>query len=550
MAPAALLLAALSGGCDHVLKPQPEGALLDESRVVNAVDASIDEGSMLLLEDGLWALLDTTLRLQEGELLSLEQPSEPGAAPQLFAVLTVRDWGAMLQRLSRAPFKPTPSYTVARAPLDALTLERHGARRCQTAGEEQSACGAEGAPPSVYYRLAGDKLAINPAAKKIYTLPLLPELAPSHGATLAVALPHAERAERLGFIAAIEARCDQAVLDALTFTTQAEIVRFRSPEALAHPLDVEVIALELGADVIVSCPEKKGRWQLITPQLARPWLPSHQLRDSPGPLMLSAAMLDLPQDASPQTRALLIEGAALAARGQIDWAGALFEVALGERQTSRAIDAYAAALAQVIAVRAPEQAIRITHRATRNAWRRDQLLEHNLVMIAAWNALGQLGPSRALERELPERAASQRGESRLASWTLWRSVAQRLHAGALGSVEEIATRRGVFPKEQADRWHLMMLLSLLFSPRPPGDLEVLDGLVSAIEERAALLGRERLVEAALTPEGARAMSALPCGALRARSVRQAALAARLWRRPERGAARARDAADAPLGRPG
>lgn len=478
-------------GCSHLTRPSAQHALLDESIVVDALDHTAEQGNMLLTEEGLWALIDPkVITPEQGGLLLLTQPERPDASPQLFAIVSTHDWGAMLQRLSRTSFTPTESYVLAPIKPEALSIATHGARYCPTKADCTTF-------PYQYlaYALQSKTLRLETPygpREDRYTLPLKPAWGGVQG-------PHLQIDTRIGeahgFIASVETRCAKDIATKLALPASVHIVSHAPVDALdTHPRFVEQLAATQHADVIISCPAP-DRIQIATPSLARPWLPARNVEiGTPGPALLGAVPLVFDTTKTTPARVgLIAQGAGFVARGFFARAGVLFEHALEEDTFSTQRDDYAMTLAQIIALDAPEQAARIAYQATRQAWRRDEVIAQNMVMIAAWSSLGQRTPVHNIESSLPERTSRQ-SESILAGWATWRGLVQGIKLREFRTLAEIKSAARSFPQseESTPSWNLMLGLSLLLSETPPHG-ENLTELESALVMQSKALDAQPLL---------------------------------------------------------
>ncbi len=457
--------------CSFLTRPNPDRALLDESRVVHQLDRDKKQGELLLTEEGLWGLVEPKkITPKTGQLIALTQPERPDDPTQLFAVVSTHDWGAMLQRLTRSPFTPTEAYTLEVIEPEELSIAEHGAILCPS----REAC-KNHTPQHLTYNLDSNNL-LPPShhpredhylfpIKPTWTSPRAPYLVITH-----------DPGPAPGFIASVSDTCASSLVEALNLPDTVEVRTHTTPshDLSSHPIRVEQLATSQGADVLLHCPSS-DEVLVATPSLARPWLPSRHARlDSPGPALLGAAPLRIDtREMPPAQLGLLVSAAGWIARGAYAPAALHIEQALADDTFTRQRDRIAMPLAQVIALDAPELAVHIAHQATRQAWRRDEVLAHNIVMLAVWNALNQRGAIGTLEKSLPERTSRQT-ESALGGWMTWRGLSQAIEARELRTVQEVRSASKSFQAEEfdAEAWRWMTLMSLLLGPALPDEKEL------------------------------------------------------------------------------
>lgn len=469
-----LLTPLLLSGCRHIERPEQEQSLIAEQTLYSPRDASTTQGKLLLLEDGLWALLEPQFPPQPNALVLLEEQDDSSNA-QLFVTASTHDWGATLQRLSRGPFDSSATYTVRPISPQKLDWRRHGARACLAPTDCE-----DHKPQDLIYPINRANLTLTPHHEPRthhYTLPFHASLldpvktpfAPHLQIRTSTGL-HSSHGITLDAIALVDEGCSDEALTSLSLPSTLAIRRGKLDE-LDHPLLVEAAAIRHGADVLLSCDTSRKattRYHIATPSLARPWLPSRTLsQGSAGPALLSARPVTL-SATSPRTVSLLLQGASHTARGRFALAALLFEQALTTSSTyARELDAHALAMAQVIGLESPEQALHIAWHASRASWRRDEVLEFNLTHIAIMHTLGQTNAIIKLENDLPDRASRQR-ENPLSDWVTWRTLQRMIRDQELRSLDDFKRITPPFHARDKtrDMWDVYTLLGMLLSTTP------------------------------------------------------------------------------------
>ncbi len=359
-------------------------------------------GQLVLSHEGMWAFVhgsDTQgfAKLHRGELVGFI-PQKHKESAHLFAVVLVRSWGALLQRLdARAVASRKASGQIVPLTNDAQ-LHRWGLCRGKGGHVLQNACLQHGEPTIAWHLFRADANArLRVSAQDTWGL-----TPPVH----TDGLVHAGRAVldadklKAGWLAvpvrAAHPRVNHARVAVQTSCPAVDVSESLQPLQIIHadfampsdPIVTEEVAIELGADVLVGC--EQGKTAVAVPVLYRPLLMAGKGTAYGVPF---GAMRALPVAAKNPAarRAVILLGAALGT-GSTVAADFYLERAMEAAPQADASVELARGLMQVFAAAGrPEQGLRAGRVAARNAWHVDN--EPAFVLGRGWvyAALGKPG---------------------------------------------------------------------------------------------------------------------------------------------------------------
>lgn len=492
-----IALIALTTACQHIPRPSEKQSIIAQQTLHSPTDTLQKQGQLSLLGDGLWALLDPSFSPQKNTLILLES----SYSSHLFVVTSLHDWGATLQRISHKAFNPQESFSITPISMQKLAWDTHDAQLCPSTKECKNLTNQH-----IAYPANTSNLTLIPSSKirtDTYTLPITPaHNLPENTPFLAIKTADTTQQSH-AFILLLDSACPQSMAEQLKLPHSIQtITHALKLTDKAHLAEVETLAIQHGADTIVACPSETKKVLIATPSLARPELPSGTSSiPSIGPLLLSATPLTIDaSDTPPHVLSALIQGSGHAARGHFTLAAHLMEQAISAQPFSRQFDAIAHPLAQLIALENPEQALHIGWQATRQSWRRDEVLEQNILMIAVWAGLNQQNKITALETSLVPRAQSQR-DSSLSPWIIWRALRQSIAQGTLESVADFQTLAPPFhnQKDTQYTWDTLTLLALLYTPNVARE-DHLESLKNHLQSRAKEGDYSELILSSILPE--------------------------------------------------
>lgn len=477
------IVAILCGaGCAWNVAPREQDALLPPVEVKRPLSDQT-QAALMLTRQGVWALLDRstdknlTRDLKPGQLI-MSAPTREDAEGDghLFAVLLVRSWGAVLQRLDARPLESGDGvgmasvYVMPVAGMQAAGLRRLGA--CVGQGDPAtSRCVQEAAP--------GARLDIWPLDDRgqlkpreiddtRYTLALpraAMALRHATGARVITADPDKKFTQTTRWIAlpqpgpyrlpprvtiTADTSCQRTPWDAhlsVGVAARGEL------GARRHVLGFEEAALKHGADALVWC-DKKG-----APELAIPTLTRLSLRASDGGFM-GAPVLGAQRtpmgELAPWRLARALEAAAATSAGDHHLAAFLFESALGGIKPDHDLDPLALHAMQIVAAGgAPEAALRMGWVASQSAWNRDESPIYQLGLIAAYGATGRARDRMSAESSLGKYVSRHEKEP-ISHWLRWREVHRQLDTEQIASADSLKRLEAAFDGPDQELWALTL----------------------------------------------------------------------------------------------
>lgn len=437
-------------------------------------------GRLFLTDDGLWGFQpevqkNFTPQYSAGDLLWLKSKK----SRHFFAVVQATSWSYRLQRLDDHPLEEGLIGDLH--PVSAQNLsEIEGLCLISKDSSLQGACGAtarhqrwhlfelNAAPdqpddeplrlrqddsrgPVAPFERAGfggaDLLGswIEESAGAITTSPLLAVLAsPRVESSLQATLVVDEGCRGLELTSAL---------------VEPVIAKINASSASPHPLEIEALAAQHGADALIDCPNTSPR--LLIPSLSRPMLKDDSGRFT-GPPPIGLLPRSMPELSS-QARNAWANAAALIAVGDATASAFWIEQALKELPRQNAIkDLALSALPILASAGLPELAMRYANLLTRGAWNPDNIpdfLETKLLLLGQFKMIKEQQEQLKRRQEL---AKSWRDTHR-GAWLTWSAMRLGLAHGRTGYGPAFAPLIEELEEDEEEQWALTLWLTLAMS---------------------------------------------------------------------------------------
>lgn len=456
-----LMTACALSGCVHAYPPNERDAIL-RTAPLEQVGGGGERGELMLLPEGHWALIEKENIAREdrpapGTLLTMASNAqgdlESTPDNHLFVVLTSRDWGMYLARIDHQPIAPQipmASTSLEAKPKNKALLERHNACIIDGALADNACIQAlpENTRLDIYPLDKNGRVILESKLEDdIYALPARPSgylhkeksavrfIGPNGTLperALAIALPDAQRMPARPNIAHTPS-CKEQLAELAPHANLISATLEQQALANAHILELEQLAMELGADAFVHCGQEDTT-TIAAPQIGREWMRSRKDFDL-GPAVLGASALEFKRISGDNVRAIAM-AMGLMARGDSQAASAW--IARTTRSDySRELDTFVVRSSQLLAHGGyPEQALRAAHAATRDNWNRSEHLAYALTLSIIWSAIGQERERIVQEGKLAEQVSRAR-ESSLQAWTFWRNASLAMIAGEMSSQTQV-----------------------------------------------------------------------------------------------------------------